>query len=89
MLVVNGQFPGPTIYVHKGDTVFVNVHDHGDYGLTIHWHEVKQPRNPWSDGSAYRPGNVLAGPQHCLQAIVSTHIKNCVFRNIEISLARC
>ncbi|KAK8510673.1 hypothetical protein V6N13_110171 [Hibiscus sabdariffa] len=53
MLVVNGQFPGPTIYVHKGDTVFVNVHNHGDYGLTIHWHGVKQPRNPWSDGSAY------------------------------------
>ncbi|KAL4271924.1 hypothetical protein GQ457_13G022820 [Hibiscus cannabinus] len=53
MLVVNGRFPGPTIYVHKGDTVFVNVHNHGDYGLTIHWHGVKQPRNPWSDGSAY------------------------------------
>ncbi|KAK8624020.1 hypothetical protein V6N13_065379 [Hibiscus sabdariffa] len=46
MLVVNGQFPGPTIYVHKGDTVLVNVHNHGDYGLTIHWHGVKQPRNP-------------------------------------------
>ncbi|KAL4271166.1 hypothetical protein GQ457_13G022720 [Hibiscus cannabinus] len=45
MLVVNGRFPGPTIYVHKGDTVFVNVHNHG-MGL-------KQPRNPWSDGSAY------------------------------------
>ncbi|GMJ02203.1 laccase 14 [Hibiscus trionum] len=53
MLVVNGQFPGPTIYVHKGDTVFVNVHNHGDYGLTVHWHGVRQPRNPWSDGSAY------------------------------------
>ncbi|XVF56634.1 hypothetical protein PTKIN_Ptkin06aG0135500 [Pterospermum kingtungense] len=53
MLVVNGQFPGPTIYVHKGDTVFVNVHNHGDYGVTIHWHGVKQPRNPWSDGTPY------------------------------------
>ncbi|KAK8572176.1 hypothetical protein V6N12_028237 [Hibiscus sabdariffa] len=36
MLVVNGRFPGPAIYVHKGDTVFVNVHNYGDYGLTIH-----------------------------------------------------
>ncbi|GLT30240.1 hypothetical protein SLA2020_050530 [Shorea laevis] len=53
MLVVNDQFPGPTIYVQKGDTVFVNVFNHGFYGVTIHWHGVKQPRNPWMDGPAY------------------------------------
>ncbi|KAG7942869.1 hypothetical protein I3843_15G008600 [Carya illinoinensis] len=53
MLVVNGSFPGPVIRVHKGDTVFVNVHNQGYYGVTIHWHGVKQPRNPWSDGPEY------------------------------------
>ncbi|CAH2057565.1 unnamed protein product [Thlaspi arvense] len=53
MLVVNDSFPGPVIRVHKGDTVFVNVHNHGDYGVTLHWHGVKQPRNPWSDGPEY------------------------------------
>ncbi|GLT24941.1 hypothetical protein SLA2020_001020 [Shorea laevis] len=53
MLVVNGSFPGPTIRVHKGDTVYVNVYNHGNYGVTIHWHGVKQPRNPWSDGPVY------------------------------------
>lgn len=53
MLVVNGEFPGPTIYVEKGDTLFVNVFNDGTYGVTIHWHGVKQPRNPWSDGPAY------------------------------------
>ncbi|XP_059453483.1 laccase-14-like [Corylus avellana] len=53
MLVVNDSFPGPVIYVHKGDTVFVNVHNQGNYGVTIHWHGIKQPRNPWSDGPEY------------------------------------
>lgn len=37
MLVVNGTFPGPTIAVRKGDTAYVNVHNNGDYGVTIHW----------------------------------------------------
>ncbi|KAA8537996.1 hypothetical protein F0562_027424 [Nyssa sinensis] len=53
MLTVNESFPGPVIRVHKGDTVFVNVQNHGGYGVTIHWHGVKQPRNPWSDGPEY------------------------------------
>lgn len=53
MLVVNDSFPGPVIRVQKGDTVFVNLQNQGDYGVTIHWHGVKQPRNPWSDGPEY------------------------------------
>ncbi|GAV59979.1 Cu-oxidase domain-containing protein/Cu-oxidase_2 domain-containing protein/Cu-oxidase_3 domain-containing protein [Cephalotus follicularis] len=58
MLVVNDSFPGPEIHVHKGDTVFVNVYNHGKYGVTLHWHGVKQPRNPWSDG----PENITQCP---------------------------
>lgn len=53
MMTVNDSLPGPVIRVHKGDTVYVNVHNHGGYGVTIHWHGVKQPRNPWSDGPEY------------------------------------
>ncbi|KAG7942856.1 hypothetical protein I3843_15G008100 [Carya illinoinensis] len=53
ILTVNGSFPGPTISIRKGDTVFVNVHNQGLYGVTIHWHGVKQPRNPWHDGPEY------------------------------------
>ncbi|KAJ8752224.1 hypothetical protein K2173_003832 [Erythroxylum novogranatense] len=58
MLTVNDSFPGPEIRVRKGDTVFVNVHNRGTYGVTIHWHGVKQPRNPWSDG----PENITQCP---------------------------
>ncbi|KAM3759990.1 hypothetical protein ACB098_01G161200 [Castanea mollissima] len=53
MLVVNESLPGPVIHVTKGDTVYVNVHNQGYYGVTIHWHGVHQPRNPWSDGPEY------------------------------------
>ncbi|EEF37628.1 laccase, putative [Ricinus communis] len=52
-LVVNGSLPGPTVYVSKGDIMYVNVHNRGGYKVTIHWHGVKQPRNPWSDGPEY------------------------------------
>ncbi|KAA8537995.1 hypothetical protein F0562_027425 [Nyssa sinensis] len=36
MLTVNDRCPGPVIRVHKGEKVFVNVHNHGDYGVTLH-----------------------------------------------------
>ncbi|KAJ9166864.1 hypothetical protein P3X46_021558 [Hevea brasiliensis] len=52
-LVVNGSIPGPVLYVNKGDIMYVNVHNKGGYKFTIHWHGVKQPRNPWSDGPEY------------------------------------
>ncbi|XP_068304464.1 laccase-15-like [Pyrus communis] len=53
ILTVNGQFPGPTLYVHAGDSVVVDVYNKGNRNITIHWHGVKQPRNPWSDGPEY------------------------------------
>ncbi|KAG8364857.1 hypothetical protein BUALT_Bualt18G0042100 [Buddleja alternifolia] len=53
ILTVNGKFPGPTLKVHKGETIVVDVHNHGKYNISIHWHGVKQPRNPWTDGPEY------------------------------------
>jgi hypothetical protein len=46
MLVVNDSFPGPVIHVHKGDTVFVNVHNQGNYGVTIHWYYYSLSLSP-------------------------------------------
>ncbi|WCJ43275.1 laccase 14 [Euphorbia peplus] len=53
VMVVNESLPGPVIYVNKGDTLYVNVHNQAAYKLTIHWHGVKQPRNSWFDGPEY------------------------------------
>ncbi|KAM3287325.1 hypothetical protein P3S67_020755 [Capsicum chacoense] len=62
ILTVNGQFPGPVLYANRGDTLVVNVQNDGSQNITIHWHGVKQPRYPWSDGPEFvnqcpiRPG---------------------------------
>ncbi|CAK9184912.1 unnamed protein product [Ilex paraguariensis] len=53
ILTVNGQFPGPTLYAHKDDTILVDVYNRGNQNITIHWHGVKQPRNPWTDGPEF------------------------------------
>lgn len=52
ILTVNRQFPGPTLHAHKWDTLVVNVYNQADHNITIHWHGVRQLRNPWSDGAA-------------------------------------
>ncbi|XP_059658739.1 laccase-14-like [Cornus florida] len=62
ILTINGLFPGPPLHIHKGQRLIVNVQNQGTYNVTLHWHGVKQPRNPWSDGPNYvtqcpiRPG---------------------------------
>ncbi|KAH9711356.1 Laccase-11 [Citrus sinensis] len=53
IVTVNGRFPGPTIYVREGDRVLVNVTNHAQYNMSIHWHGLKQYRNGWADGPAY------------------------------------
>nr|CAN68975.1 hypothetical protein VITISV_035998 [Vitis vinifera] len=53
ILTVNGQFPGPTIYAMKGETIIVDVYNRGKENITIHWHGVTMPRYPWTDGPEY------------------------------------
>ncbi|KAG7012141.1 Laccase-1, partial [Cucurbita argyrosperma subsp. argyrosperma] len=53
LLTVNGQYPGPTIAVHEGDTVRIKVNNCMNENTTIHWHGVKQLRTGWADGPAY------------------------------------
>ncbi|KAI6704754.1 hypothetical protein NL676_007716 [Syzygium grande] len=62
VLTVNGMFPGPEIRAHKGDTIYVNVTNIGPYGVTIHWHGVRQMRYPWSDG-----------PENITQCLIPTN----------------
>ncbi|XP_076925439.1 laccase-14-like [Bidens hawaiensis] len=53
ILTVNGQYPGPTISARRGDTVIVDVINKASQNITIHWHGVKLPRYPWSDGPEF------------------------------------
>ncbi|KAI4325811.1 hypothetical protein MLD38_031175 [Melastoma candidum] len=53
IVTVNNMFPGPTVYVREGDRVMINVTNHAQYNMSIHWHGLKQFRNGWADGPAY------------------------------------
>ncbi|KAF3336339.1 laccase-15-like protein [Carex littledalei] len=53
ILTVNGLYPGPTISARKGDIVYVKVINRGNKNISIHWHGLNQPRDPWSDGPEY------------------------------------
>ncbi|XP_010931158.1 laccase-7 [Elaeis guineensis] len=47
---VNDRYPGPTIDVHEGDTLVVNVINDSPYNITIHWHGIFQILSAWADG---------------------------------------
>ena len=50
-IAVNGQIPGPTLIVHKGQQVEIHVHNNlTTEGISIHWHGMHQRRTPWMDG---------------------------------------
>eukprot|EP00250_Pteridium_aquilinum_P022341 c25355_g2_i1 orf=80-1891(-) len=50
---INGQFPGPSIRGHVGDTLEVHVHNLlPTESLSIHWHGIRQIETPWADGVA-------------------------------------
>lgn len=51
MLVVNGQYPGPTIYANWGDTIEITVTNSlTTNGTGLHWHGMRQLNNNLMDG---------------------------------------
>lgn len=40
---VNGNFWGPTLIFHKGDTVHMNIHNYLNDSTTVHWHGMHLP----------------------------------------------
>ncbi|XP_057832948.1 laccase-3 [Cryptomeria japonica] len=52
-VTVNGQLPGPTLYVRNGDTLNVVVYNKAQHNASIHWHGVRQIRTAWADGPGY------------------------------------
>jgi len=52
-LVINGQFPGPTIEANWGDWIEVTVHNKitgPEEGTGLHWHGLLQTGTPFMDG---------------------------------------
>ncbi|PKS05757.1 hypothetical protein jhhlp_007586 [Lomentospora prolificans] len=52
VMLVNGQYPGPTIEADWGDYIVVNVHNMlEDNGTSIHWHGIRQIGESDQDGA--------------------------------------
>ena len=51
MMLVNGQYPGPTLRAKWGDTVIINVKNSlAHNGTGIHWHGIRQLNSCQHDG---------------------------------------
>lgn len=53
MLLINGQYPGPTLEADWGDFFEITVHNAiagPEEGTALHWHGLLQKRTPWYDG---------------------------------------
>ncbi|KAI9766480.1 MAG: hypothetical protein M1839_004901 [Geoglossum umbratile] len=53
VIIVNGQFPGPTIQGNWGDMIQVTVHNQitgPEEGTAFHWHGLLQTGTPYMDG---------------------------------------
>lgn len=49
-ILMNGQFPGPTLELNQGDNVEFIVHNFLPFATTVHAHGIEQRGTPWSDG---------------------------------------
>ncbi|KAL3509773.1 hypothetical protein ACH5RR_029174 [Cinchona calisaya] len=49
-ILINGQFPGPTIESVTNDNVIIHVFNNLDEPFLISWNGLQQRRNSWQDG---------------------------------------
>ena len=53
-ILINNQYPGPTIEANWGDTFAItvtnNLEPESEEGLSMHWHGIRQQQTPWFDG---------------------------------------
>ncbi|XP_057481579.1 L-ascorbate oxidase homolog [Actinidia eriantha] len=50
VILINGQFPGPTLDVVTNDNIIINVFNKLDKPFLLTWNGIKQRKNSWQDG---------------------------------------
>ncbi|VAH65334.1 unnamed protein product [Triticum turgidum subsp. durum] len=50
MILINGEFPGPTINCTSNNNIIVNVFNQLDQPLLFTWHGIQQRKSSWQDG---------------------------------------
>lgn len=52
VISINGNYPGPTIRAHVGDTIVVELENlMPTEAVLVHWHGIRQKGTPWFDGA--------------------------------------
>jgi FtsP/CotA-like multicopper oxidase with cupredoxin domain len=67
MLAHNGSVPGPTLAVHQGSEVVVDVENRGDLEATVHWHGLRLDNRFDGTRETQKPIDVGAGFRYRLQ----------------------
>ncbi|PSS30766.1 L-ascorbate oxidase [Actinidia chinensis var. chinensis] len=49
-ILINGQFPGPTVYCVTNDNIIVTIINKLDEPFLITWNGIKQRKSSWQDG---------------------------------------
>lgn len=60
-ILINGQFPGPTLEVNLGDQVVVEVVNKLNVVTTMHWHGVLQTNSVGEDGTQWISQDPIPG----------------------------
>ncbi|KAJ4714954.1 L-ascorbate oxidase-like [Melia azedarach] len=50
VILINGQFPGPTLNVMTNDNIILNLVNKLDEPFLLTWNGIKQKKNSWQDG---------------------------------------
>ncbi|KAL6853558.1 hypothetical protein ACP4OV_019587 [Aristida adscensionis] len=50
VILINGEFPGPTINCTSNNNIVVNIFNQIDQPLLFTWHGIQQRKNSWQDG---------------------------------------
>ncbi|CAM6085254.1 unnamed protein product [Calypogeia fissa] len=88
LLTANGEFPGPAIYAVEGDRIIVNVTNHANANLTIHWHGVKQILSCWSDGTGYITNCPIQPGDYFIYNFTITGQRGTLFWHAHVNWAR-
>ncbi|KAI3461923.1 hypothetical protein Pfo_018586 [Paulownia fortunei] len=63
-ILINGQFPGPTINCTSNNNIVVNVFNHLDEPFLLTWAGVQQRKNSWQDGTPGTMCPILPGKNY-------------------------
>ncbi|KAG9443452.1 hypothetical protein H6P81_014792 [Aristolochia fimbriata] len=61
VMLINGQFPGPSINSTSNNNVVINVFNHLDEPFLLTWNGIQQRKNSWMDGTPGAQCPILPG----------------------------